>query len=220
MTLIETTDRAKTWVLVVGGVTVKTGITPLGCATGSSHTIYSADDANTLLNTLGVAGVSAPPMPDAGTDLQQGDIYDFGGVLYMVRQSHARTEHDPATIPALFTVYRDDAGEALDWVAGEKVEVGTRRLFEGVLYACLQAHQTLETWTPVLTLGVLWGVVATTAEWAVGVAYAGDNKAGAGNGDVVTYKGATYRCLQSHTSNSAWYPSAVGVINVLWVLVA
>jgi len=40
-----------------------------------------------------------------------------------------------------------------------------------------------------------------TSEWAPGVAYA--------VGDEVTYQGATYRCLQAHTSLVGWNPAAV-----------
>ncbi len=37
-------------------------------------------------------------------------------------------------------------------------------------------------------------------------------------GQVVTYNGVTYRCLQAHTAwrGAGWYPSAPGVIDVLW----
>jgi hypothetical protein len=58
-------------------------------------------------------------------------------------------------------------------------------------------------------VGVLWGVVPTTAEWAVGVAYE--------VGDLVTYGGFTWICSQRHTSISTWYPGAPGVY--LWTKV-
>jgi chitin-binding protein len=45
-----------------------------------------------------------------------------------------------------------------------------------------------------------------TPEWAPGVAYA--------IGDEVSYQGVRYRCLQAHTSISAWTP--IDTINVLW----
>lgn len=50
--------------------------------------------------------------------------------------------------------------------------------------------------------------------WDVSVAYVGDNTAGAGNGDVVTYQGSEYRCLQSHTSQVGWEPPNVPA---LWI---
>lgn len=57
--------------------------------------------------------------------------------------------------------------------------------------------------------GQLWKVVktatvvtppATTAAWATGIAYK--------VGDLVTYGGKTYRCLQAHTSRAGWTPTA------------
>lgn len=37
-------------------------------------------------------------------------------------------------------------------------------------------------------------------------------------GQLVTYNGATYKCLQAHTAwvGAGWYPSADGVLNILW----
>lgn len=37
-------------------------------------------------------------------------------------------------------------------------------------------------------------------------------------GDVVTYQGRSYSCLQAHTAwaGAGWYPNAAGVVNVLW----
>lgn len=54
------------------------------------------------------------PLPAAGTFLNASEIYGYGGGLVMVRQSHPRTEHAPADVPALFTVYRVDAGDVLE----------------------------------------------------------------------------------------------------------
>jgi chitin-binding protein len=37
-------------------------------------------------------------------------------------------------------------------------------------------------------------------------------------GQAITYNGSTYKCLQAHTAwrGAGWYPSAAGVIDVLW----
>lgn len=219
MTLITTSDQPIYYAEIVTGTIANTGTLLVGDYLATARTIEAHATENDLMFAL--AGSSAPAMPGAGSGVEHGEIYDYSGALYRVRQTHIRTEHDPATIPNLFTRYQVDAGDALDWVAGEQVYVGTQRLYEGMLYQCLQAHITQSNTYPTAPgiLGVLWGVVATTPTWAVGVAYVGDNTAGAGKGDIVTYQGNEYQCLQSHTSIVTWYPTAPGIINVLWVAV-
>ena len=138
-----------------------------------------------------------------GTWVEANKPYQHGGVVVIARQAHPRTEHEPSTVPALFLVWRADAGDALPWIAQEQVYVGTVRVYEGVTYRCVQAHQTQTDWTPDAT-PTLWAVVVeepTTDEWAVGVAYS--------VGDEVTYGGVLYRCRQAHTSIATWTPPAV-----------
>lgn len=151
-----------------------------------------------------------PPLPDEGW-LDAGAIYQYGVQAVIVRQSHNRTEHAPADVPALFMVYRADATATLAWIAGEQVQVGTVRTYGGATYRCLQAHVTQADWVPPAT-PALWAVVVeeppvedppdepTTPAWATGVAY----KAG----DLVTYGGVTYSCRQAHTSIVTWTPTA------------
>lgn len=148
------------------------------------------------------------------------DLVSYGAALYKCRQAHTAVASNwtPPNVPALWLVYRKDADQLLEWVAGEPVSVGTRRTYSGAEYTALQAHVTQSDWTPVATLGMLWSAVAPpVAAWAAGVAYTGDNTAGAGNGDHVLYLGNEYRCLQSHTSIQTWNP--VATLNVLWALV-
>jgi len=154
-----------------------------------------------------------------GLGYQAGDICTYGGSMYCVRQAHtSQADWPPPLVPALFQVWRENADQLLDWIASERVEVGWHRTYDGSEYECLQAHVTQSDWTPVATLGMLWSAVAPpVAAWAAGVAYTGDNTAGAGNGDHVLYLGNEYRCLQSHTSIQTWNP--VATLNVLWALV-
>jgi len=51
----------------------------------------------------------------------------------------------------------------LEWMEGEKVEVGWTRMYEGKKYECLQAHQTLSTWTPDVT-PALWKEVVVVVD--------------------------------------------------------
>lgn len=143
-----------------------------------------------------------PKLPVVGW-LEVGAIYEYDDRAVIVRQAHNRTEHEPADVPALFLVYRADATTVLEWIAGEKVWVGTRRMYGGKEYECLQAHVTQADWTPPAA-PALWKaivVVPPTAEWAVGVAYK--------IGDIVLYQGREYQCMQAHTSIATWTPPAV-----------
>jgi hypothetical protein len=153
-------------------------------------------------------GDAFPPLPESGW-LEAGAVYQHGDGAVIVRQSHQRSIYAPEDTPALFMVYRPDATDVLAWVAGEQVIVGTRRMYEGTEYECLQAHVTQSDWTPDATPS-LWAVVVAepepSAEWAVGVAYA--------VGDVVTYQGRAYQCRQAHTSIATWTPP---LVQSLWL---
>ena len=268
--IITPTDRPVLYAVTgeLGGQAVALNDTArVGEQVGIAEALTAVSDSDENAFIAAVPADAFPALPDTGW-LEAGSIYHWSGQAIMVRQSHNRTEHDPPDVPALFLFYREDAAEALDWVAGESVQVGTLRLYSNVLYACIQAHVTQSDWTPDVTpalwhvyvepaagewqpwtaytagavvsyLGTeyeciqahvsqpgweplaapaLWAAVAPpTAEWAAGVAYTGDNTAGAGNGDHVLYLGNEYRCLQSHTSISTWNP--VATLNVLWALV-
>ena len=208
-TLIPT-DRPIIWRVKDDG---SHGTTRLAEVTAVSQfvTHIAGEGEQAFLDAVVADGDAYPALPRQGTELERGEIYDDGGTLVMVRQSHTRTEHDPADVPALFLVWRADAGDVLEWVVGEQVYVGTLRIYDGTTYECIQAHVTQRDWTPP-SVPALWQVYTPpggTDEWAAGVAYTGDNTAGAGNGDVVTYQGSEYRCLQSHTSQPGWEPPNV-----------
>lgn len=153
-----------------------------------------------------VSSTIFPPLPPSGA-LKKGQVFSYNNGSVMVVQDHDRTIYAPELTPALFSFWRDNTSTKMEWIEGEKVEKGWKRTFGGKTYECLQSHQTQKDWTPELTLGTLWQVVATTSEWTVGVAYK--------VGDIVTYQGKTYRCLQGHVSQTSWSPS---VVPALWQL--
>jgi hypothetical protein len=185
-------------------------VTPVGNLTGvnANLTAVSGDSEAAYLAALTTADVAFDPLPDSGW-LEINRVYDYNGTLVMVRQSHYRTTYAPAETPALFVVYREDAASVLDWIAGESVTVGMRRVYDSVTYECIQSHVTQSDWTPP-AVPALWRVVAdepeepeepTVPAWAVGVAYK--------VGDVVTYNGISYSCRQAHTSQVGWEPDRV-----------
>lgn len=207
MTTILPTDRPILYTVhgVLSGEDVLlSDMTQVGDLTGVCQqlSVVSDADENAYLGALVPLADSFPPLPDSGW-LDADDLYAYADGVVRVRQSHQRTEWPPEDTPALFLVYREDAESVLEWVAGEEVAVGTLRAYEGVTYRCLQAHVTQTDWTPPAT-PALWTVVSDeepTDEWQPWTAYA--------IGDVVTYNGVEYECIQAHTSHPGWEPPNV-----------
>lgn len=204
MTTILPTDRPIRYCVTGAGDPI-IGETPVGNLTGVNGALSVIADADENAFVAALPADAFPPLPDSGW-LEAGNIYQYEGAAVIVRQSHYRTIYTPADTPALFIVYREAADTVLDWVAGEQVQVGTRRVYDGVTYECLQAHVTQEDWTPP-AVPALWRVVVeepeepTVAAWAAYTAYK--------IGDVVTYNGASYSCRQAHTSLPEWEPPNV-----------
>lgn len=163
---------------------------------------------NTATEISKAIGITAT-LPDTGGLCEVGKYYQWKGAILKCRQTHNRTIYDPKDTPSLFSYFRDNS-EQLEWITGEQVEVGWMRIYNGTKYEVVQAHQTQEDWTPTATIGTLWKIYVdplSVSEWAVGVAYKVN--------DIVTYLGLTYKCLQAHTSQAGWFPSAVPA---LWQL--
>lgn len=149
-------ERATYYVATGPSGVVHTGLTEPGQVTTTGQPSFStATEENEYLGLLDPIASDFPALPSAGTPLEQGQIYLWGEIAVMVRQSHIRTEHDPETVPALFIIHRLD--DSIDWIAGEQVHAGTQRRFVGVLYEAIQAHVTQADWTPLAT-PALWKV--------------------------------------------------------------
>lgn len=154
----------------------------------------------TIQTDAAITPTGRPELPTEGT-VQKG-MYNYNGRVVFCQIKHERTIYDPEQTPNLFTTFRDNSDD-LQWIPNEKVETGWKRWYDGVQYEVIQAHMTLETWTPPAT-PALWNAIIEEpvgSEWTVGVAYA--------IGDIVTYNGAEYECRQSHTSQAEWTPPAV-----------
>lgn len=205
MPYIIAIDRPLLWAVTQSNAILASGLTEVGglTITGEDKALVSDADENAFLGAVAGRGGDYNPLPDAGEWVEAGAIYGYAGGLVIVRQSHTRTEHAPEDVPALLLVYREGTTGALEWVANERVEVGTQRTYAGKTWRALQAHTTQADWTPPVVPALWWEVVVTppTAEWAVGVAYK--------VGDIVTYQGAEYQCRQAHTSQAGWTPPAV-----------
>lgn len=177
------------------GVTASDQVTTTG-----QPVLEHTDDINEHLATLSTWSDRFEPLPSTGAWLETGDMYRHGDGVVIVRQSHIRTEHEPADVPALFLVAREP-GTGIEWIAGEQVAVGTRRTYDGVTYQAVQAHVT--EFAPPL-VPALWMVVQDEPQpdvWQPGVLYAA--------GDERMHDGKLYRCLQPHTSQTGWEPPNV-----------
>lgn len=184
------------------------GLTEVGGATLTGLTLFSAADENEFLGKVAGKATGYTSLPAVGEWLEAGDIYAYEGGLVIVRQAHSRTIYAPEDTPALFSVYREDATDALGWVANERVEVGMRRTYGGLVYQCLQAHTAESTGTPVQTLGVLWAVYIEPGpdipEWVSGEALTYDPV----NPAKRTYQGRIYELRQNPGIN-IWPPPTV-----------
>jgi len=159
MSLVAPTSSPLLWAVELDGLVAYTGTNPIGQWTGVNPALVlhvSADENEFLGAVVGSDG-DYNPLPDVGGRCEGGQMYGYNDGLVICRQLHNRTIYPPEDTPALFIVYREEGGE-LQWIVGEQVEIGTRRLCDDVLYVCLQAHVTQVDRTPPNT-PTLWAVV-------------------------------------------------------------
>lgn len=168
------------------------------------------------------ASTDFPPLPAEGEPVEMGTIYADGDDLWMARQSHPRTHHDPADVLALFARYCT-ADQRDEWISAEKVEVGDVRRYDGQLYWCKQGHTT-EFEPPIVP--ALWRLIEPEEpeeleepiepdeptepdpdfpQWEPGISVE--------VGEVYEYEGDLYRVRQTHGTEIGWEPP---VVPALW----
>ena len=203
MAKIQPETQAARWIiptLEIDGQTAVGEITGVNPAL-DADLIWAEGDAEFLAAAQG-AITDYRPIPDVGEWCEAGMIYGYNSGLVICRQSHYRMYYPPEDTPALWMVYREEAG-ILEWIPNEPVSIGDLRAYNDVTYECIQAHVTQEDWTPDVT-PALWRVYVEPQpydEWAPYTAYT--------IGDIVTYLGIYYECRQSHTSLPGWEPPNV-----------
>ena len=111
------------------------------------------------------------------------------------------------TIKAQLDTIGDDAVAEVaalfpDWTPGAKVKPGDVLAWDGTLVECIQAHTTQADWTPD-KVPALFKVHRTPemTEWVAGIAVAAGERFG--------YGGATWECVQAHTTQKGWEPDKV-----------
>ena len=89
-----------------------------------------------------------------------------------------------------------------DWTPGAKVKPGDVLAWDGTLVEVIQGHTTQADWTPD-KVPALFKVHRTPemTEWVAGIAVAAGERFG--------YGGATWECVQAHTTQKGWEPDRV-----------
>jgi len=145
-------------------------------------------------------------LPELGEECVGGRLYinttprtdELSNLLKCV-QTHNRTEHDPKTIPALFTFFRENS-DTLTWIQNEYVYPDWKRVWEDITYTVIQEHMTVVLQTPDLVPALWVADVAPCSDWV--------QPTGAQDayniGDCVTFNGNTYESL---INANVWSPT-------------
>ena len=152
-----------------------------------------------------VSSAVFPPLPASGW-LNQGVVYSYRNGAVMVRQPHERTIYPPEETPALFSFWRDNASEEMEWIVGEKVEEGWKRTYGGKTYECTQPHYTQVDWTPDKA-HTLWDEVQVTPDYPVWVQPTGAHDS-YNEGDRVHFPTINDPVYESVINANVWSPTA------------
>lgn len=172
----------------------------------STIAVMHAPDENEFLSQVNSVGVVSTPLPAMGEPVEAKKVYAWNGQNVIARQDHARTEHDPDTVPALFSVYRETY-DGIEWIANESVLVGNQRTHNGSRYSVIQAHTTQAGWEPDV-VPALWSLVVTDPvdEWPEWEQRTGGQELYQ-TGAQVTYDGSHW---VSTADNNVWAPGVYG----------
>lgn len=188
--------------------------TPDGKFMLPSRCLDDADlaDAVALMNSSTEGTNEILPLPELGEQCLIGILYtdttprdideETGSNVLKCVQTHNRTEHDPKTIPALFTFFRENSDD-LVFIENEYVYLGWFRWFDGVQYEVIQEHMTLPTWTPP-DVPALWQAVAPPV--AVWVQPTGAHNA-YNTGDQVYFPTVNDPIYESLIDANTWSPA-------------
>lgn len=111
------------------------------------------------------------------------------------------TDEQAATVPTLYRL----------WDGNSEFQIGERRLYNGVLYKCLQAHTAQETWNPADTPS-LWTKVLIPDPNVIPEWEQPESTNPYMAGDKVTHNGKTW---MSDVDNNVWEPGVYGWTEVI-----
>ena len=204
---ITTEERGKRYAIFADGEIVTSGVLQSGDYMATALPIVTAEDENEYVGALAEHVAELPELPSTGW-LEEGAVYAWNDTAVMVRQSHWRTIYPPDETLNLFVTYREDA-DNLEWIPAEKVAVGMRRIYDGKMYECVQAHVTDAAFVP-SAAPALWKVVQTSEEPQPWVQPTGAHDV-YHIGDRVTHNGSTWECTAGDASGAnSWEPGVYG----------
>ena len=116
-------------------------------STGQEVFEYTEDEAEQVQSVYDFIN-QFPDLPSEGEHVEGGQIYKYGDDAVKARQSHIRTHHAIADVPALFLFVPAPVEGTPQWQAGIQVTVGEEYEYEGVTYTVIQSHATQAGWEP------------------------------------------------------------------------
>ena len=118
-------------------------------------------------------------------------------LLVVQMQAQALTDEQALLVPA---IYPEWVADGIDYTAGYKVQ------YKGILYKCLQAHTSQESWTPDAAPS-LWAKVLIPDENVIPEWEQPESTNPYNKGDKVTHNGKTW---QSTVDGNVWEPGVYG----------
>jgi hypothetical protein len=97
---------------------------------------------------------------EPGVAYAVGDVVEFGGSLWEVRQAHtSQADWEPPDVLALFQRFRgaEDPDVTPEWAPATPYAVDDLVTYGGTTYRCLQAHTSQPGWEPP-NVPALWAV--------------------------------------------------------------
>lgn len=92
------------------------------------------------------------------------------------------------------------------WRSGVVYSAGYRVRYDGILYRCITAHESQETWTPAASPS-LWAKVLIPDDVVIPAWEQPDSTNAYSKGDTVTHNGSTW---VSDMDNNVWEPGVYG----------
>ena len=141
-------------------------------------------------------------------------VYNFvNWLMYEMQEGRVQTMKTPMSIAFVKLAEKGDIDEItasehtdlfLPWTTSTSYAIGDLRSYEGILYKCLQAHTSQESWTPDVSSS-LWKSLSMNEsgilEWSQPISALD----GYNIGDEVMYNGVHYKSL---IDNNVWSPEA------------